>query len=162
MGPCALSSRKPLTRNDHSCFLAAVSTCLGLPQGQTASPSLARRSRKSHCGMSAMNLQRVGSREKSARSSETSPKLRLEQEAPAHAAVKAAHRARRARASLRASTDEWCRRGNPGGSPHASPARRRRRPSARAGGRASCRRGRRRRCSNALRSCAARCLSSRS
>ena len=68
---------------------------------------------------------------------------------PSDAAVSGTRRSGPVRSSIRASTDEPCRRGNRGRSPHASPAPRRRRRRARAGSPASFPPDRRRRCSTA-------------
>ena len=85
-------------------------------------PCSARKSRKSHCGISAMNLQCVGRWLKSASAMVVSPTWPLEAFDARMRQLEEIARAGRARASIRASRDGWCRRGNRAGSRRAFPA----------------------------------------
>ena len=150
-GPSGVSARTPATRPPSSIRVGRLRlACAGGSAGSAARCS-ARKSRKSHCGMKAMNLQCVGRWLKSATVSRSPIERRMAVDLLVRQ-LAGTRRAGRARASPRASRDGWCRRGSRAGSRRASRARRRRRRRARAGSRASCRPGRRRRCSSASRS----------
>ena len=104
-------------------------------------PRAARKSRKSHCGIIAMNLQRTGRcghvGDRDGRVAELAREVRES----CDAAASESRRAGQARPSRSGSRGGPCRRGNRAESRHASPARPRPRRRAPAGSPASCRPG---------------------
>ena len=113
-GPSGVVARTPAMRPPSSMRSTTLACMISLKFGIGARRS-ARKSRKSHCGISAMNACRGGRKVKSAMV------IGRRRPAPAAAppccaAASAGRRAAPARPSPPASRDGWCRRGNRAGS----------------------------------------------
>ena len=109
-----ISSGPSRRRRAHADDAAVLVDQVGRPRvsisrwnaGIARAPRSARKSRKSHCGISAMNLQRVGRCEKSAMRDRARRRSGLRAAAPPGAAASGTRRAGRARASPR-SVEGW-------------------------------------------------------